>query len=365
MDTGEKLMVVYLGRGMGGIQVKILDILDYLSKKGEGAVLVVRRREGVFCRQMPRGVRIIDLSVWENWSTAYQVLVKLLRVILSYRPERVLAFADHTASLVLLIKLLFYPNLKVYISEDIYLSAYLKDQPFRRIRRVLVALLYRLAEKIFVLSPKHQEDLVGRFRVPRQKIETVNNWISPRMMNNQKIGGRRDIDVLFVGRLDAQKNLERWLRVISGIKKAGRFDIRAVLVGAGKQEIKLKEMTRNLKLSKNVDFAGYQDNPVPFYKRAKIFLLTSRYEGQPLVLMEAMNYEVVPVTINYDGVESLIDDGITGYIVDTTARAVEKINVLLTNTSTRDRLAAKAQREVRRRFGKKNLKHIIKQVVRL
>lgn len=358
-------MIVYLGRGVGGIQVKILDILDYLSEKGLPATLVVRKREGVFNRQMPEGTTLVDLDLGESWLTAPRVLIRLLRTVFLHHPKKIWAFADHTASLILLIKLLFCPKLKVYVSEEIYLSAYLADQPLRRIRKVFVSLLYRFAERIFVLSPKHQHNLVKGFRVPPRKIKVVDNWISPRTAIDQVNKARRKIDILFVGRLEAQKNLDKWLQVVSSVKKAGWPDIRAVLVGEGKQEANLKRKIGDLKLSKNVDLVGYHDNPVPFYRQAKIFLLTSRYEGQPLVLIEAMNYGVVPVITYYTGAETLIDDGITGYVVSTPAQAAKKISLLLGDQPLRNKFADKALIMVKKRFGIESLKRTLDQVTNL
>ena len=66
-----------------------------------------------------------------------------------------------------------------------------------------------------------------------------------------------------------------------------RNDIRLYLVGDGDERQKLEQKTRELGVSDKVTFLGNKPNPFPYEAKCDIFVLTSRYEGQPLVLEEA------------------------------------------------------------------------------
>ncbi|MBT9013098.1 hypothetical protein BTI85_09690, partial [Lactobacillus delbrueckii subsp. bulgaricus] len=61
-----------------------------------------------------------------------------------------------------------------------------------------------------------------------------------------------------------------------------------VICGSGEEEIKLKKIAKEKKL-KNVVFAGFVQNVEEYYQQAKIMVMTSRFEGFPMVLLEGQN----------------------------------------------------------------------------
>ena len=66
---------------------------------------------------------------------------------------------------------------------------------------------------------------------------------------------------------------------------------------------------------KRVEFEGFQQ-PKPYYERASILLLTSEYEGFPLVLAECMSFGVIPAVYNsYSAVSDIIDNGKDGIVI--------------------------------------------------
>lgn len=108
--------------------------------------------------------------------------------------------------------------------------------------------------------------------------------------------GLKENRVLFVGRVDhGQKRPDRMLRLfekLHGQFPAWNFDV----VGDGNALEELREYARVKGLNRVV-FHGFQD-PKPFYMRAKIFVMTSDYEGLPMTIIEAMSCGVVPVVNN-------------------------------------------------------------------
>ncbi|MDB5277766.1 MAG: glycosyl transferase group 1 [Ferruginibacter sp.] len=133
--------------------------------------------------------------------------------------------------------------------------------------------------------------------------------------------------VIYVGRLEFnQKRLDRLLNVWKMVEM-DFTDWQLIIVGGslhGEQSDnsdyqnmelqRLKQLAKHLKLNK-VIFAGNQD-PVTFYKESSIFCLTSSYEGFPMVLIEAVQYGVVPIVFgSFEAIYDLIDNNINGSIV--------------------------------------------------
>ena len=121
--------------------------------------------------------------------------------------------------------------------------------------------------------------------------------------------------VLFVGRLDnGTKKVIRTLQVWHLIWQ-NHQDWKFCIVGDGPDKKELEDYVNANKIS-NVEFVGYV-SPETYYRKAKILLLTSSYEGFPLVLGEAMTNGVIPVVLgSFVSVKDIIHNGKDGVVVE-------------------------------------------------
>lgn len=135
---------------------------------------------------------------------------------------------------------------------------------------------------------------------------------------------KKEKQLLFVGRFEySQKRIDRLLRAWSIIEKEV-YPWKLVIVGGDdgdKKEIEQKRefhRLRNIEQSlhlKNVEFVGRQD-PQTYYMESQIFCLTSSYEGFPMVLIEAMQFGVVPIAFgSYPAVFDIIKHERNGLII--------------------------------------------------
>lgn len=154
-------------------------------------------------------------------------------------------------------------------------------------------------------------------------------------------------EVLYVGRID--ENQKRIHRIIDtwALLEASFPDWKLTIVGDGAEKRNLVEKVIRLKLN-NVVFEGFQ-NPLLYYKRASILMLTSEYEGFPLVLAEAMSFGVIPVVYgSYSAVYDIISDGVDGVILPynkkgyDTKFAAGKMKELMLDADKRNNLAQAA-----------------------
>jgi glycosyltransferase involved in cell wall biosynthesis len=155
--------------------------------------------------------------------------------------------------------------------------------------------------------------------------------------------------VLFVGRLVEQKNLRRWLRVAQQVHEA-RPDARFVIVGDGPLRDDLIQTAQSLGLSEQVHFTGAAPYTqlAQHYTGASVFLLTSHYEGFGRVIAEAALFAVPSVATHITGVEDIIADGETGYLVhpEDDAGLAQAVLTLLNHAPLREQLGANARKRV-------------------
>lgn len=119
--------------------------------------------------------------------------------------------------------------------------------------------------------------------------------------------------VLVVARLyEPQKRLTLLFKIW---EKVQRDDWKLVVVGDGEDRALYKDMVKDLELG-NIFFEGVQ-NPISYYRKAKVFAMTSSWEGFPMTILESLQMGVVPVVMDsFPAAKDMIQDGKNGFLVD-------------------------------------------------
>lgn len=157
----------------------------------------------------------------------------------------------------------------------------------------------------------------------------------------------KEKSIIYIGRLDfIQKRVDRVISVWKELEEK-LPDWSFSIVGDGPERDALKEIVQKKKI-RRVSIEGYQ-HPKPYYERASILLLTSDFEGFPLVLSECMSFGVVPVVYgSFSAVYDIIDDGVNGYIIPQSSEGfdanimAEKVQLLMNDKPKLDRMAISA-----------------------
>ena len=184
-----------------------------------------------------------------------------------------------------------------------------------------------------------------------KKCVCINNPLSWPEIAEDDILEEKKNEVLIVSRIyNCEKRIDLALKTWKKLQNCGltnEWTLR--IVGEGVSEPYLKKMTSKLGLS-NVCWEGRQD-PVPFYRRASIFLLTSVVEGWALTLTESMQMGVVPVAFDsYPAVSDIITDDVDGFLVPTKDLDMlsERLSTLMHNPEKREKMAKAALISCRR-----------------
>ena len=153
--------------------------------------------------------------------------------------------------------------------------------------------------------------------------------------------------LLFVGRLTEQKSPETLLDAVAMIRQQG-LDVRLQVVGTGPLLPNLKRQRRDLGLENVVEFLGHRADVPQLMQKATAFVLPSRWEGMPNVILEAMANGLSVIASDVDGIRDVLVDSETGVLVaagDAAAMA-EAIKRVVGDSRLRQNLAHAAAAEV-------------------
>ena len=135
--------------------------------------------------------------------------------------------------------------------------------------------------------------------------------------------------IVSVGRLDYSKNYEMLINIHKKLIESGS-NIKTYIVGEGHERKKLETLVKKLNVEDSLYLVGEKQNPYPYIKNADLFALTSRYEGLPTVILEALILKTPCISTNVAGVNSLLKENY-GYIANNFNDFYEKIHDIIEN----------------------------------
>ena len=190
-----------------------------------------------------------------------------------------------------------------------------------RIRR-LARWLYPRAEAIVGVSDGVARDVERCFALPAGRVRTIYNPIVDATLAERAAAvcphpwfTAGDVPVLVtVGRLHPQKDHAGLLEAVRRVRE--KRPVRLVIFGEGPERDRLEALRRQLGLEQAVDLPGVTDNPYAAMSRAALFVLSSRFEGLPTVLVEALACGCPAVATDCpDGPAEILDRGRYGQLV--------------------------------------------------
>lgn len=124
-----------------------------------------------------------------------------------------------------------------------------------------------------------------------------------------------------VGTVFPQKGFDRLLNVHKKLLKEG-FQHKLLIVGDGYDFEKIKNLKNELGVDDTATLLGFTENPYPYFKNADFYILSSRYEGFPTVLFEAITLQKKIIATEVSGVKEMLDNGSLGLIVDNSEKGI-------------------------------------------
>ena len=156
-------------------------------------------------------------------------------------------------------------------------------------KRFIFKLFFKYPKKIIVNSFDFKKQLDQEFKVKSICIYNPfdTQFVKKKIKKKIKIKffKKNSLNFINIGRMTDQKDQILLLKAFNNIKSKLKFKL--IIIGKGKNKEKLKKYIKEKNLGKNIKIINYQNNPFPYLKKADIFILSSKFEGLPNVLLEA------------------------------------------------------------------------------
>jgi glycosyltransferase involved in cell wall biosynthesis len=216
---------------------------------------------------------------------------RLLRLIWRLRPAVILSGISHLNFLVLLLKPLLPRGTKVLVRQNSTISRSLAHDALPPYTLLLYKALYRHADSVICQSRAMAADLIGVLGLRQSLISVLPNPLDYEAILNASTTPSRwtssGPNLLAIGRLSTEKGYDLLLEALPAVRQQYP-SLKLTILGSGPEELSLKAQCRALYLDEAVNFAGYERKPYTYFPGATLFVLSSRHEGMPNALLEAL-----------------------------------------------------------------------------
>jgi len=311
----------------GGAERVMVTLLRHLDRARFEPHLALVEADGPYLADVPADVPVHDLAT----SRLRHAVPRLLRLVWRLRPAAIVSTQGYMNFALLLVQRLLPRRTRLVVREVIG-ERYLENSPHRERLFRLYLRRVRAADRIVTQSDGAARDMAARIAArPGQVLRIYNPVDVDRIARDASAGGSPFRDpgphLVAAGRITAQKGFDMLLDALARVRAAG-VTARLTILGEGPDRDALARRADALGLRDAVAFAGFQENPFRWFGAADLFVLSSRYEGLPNVVLEALaaGCPVVAFACS-DGVRELIVDGVNGRLVppgdvDGLARAI-------------------------------------------
>ncbi len=322
--------------GTGGAERVGAILSNHLSKKYDVEIILLNHFGSVYELEKSINLHYAQTRIIKNSNILADILRNLIMlkriydIIIKINPSLIISLT--TTSNIYCIFFALIGNRKSIISERSNPEDTIPNIYWRILRNIF----YRYSDLLIVQS----ELSLNYFSsiIHKKKICILTNPLDVNLYNKKDFYSKKENIILTVGRLDTNKNQELLIRAFA---KLNISNWRLLIIGDGVMKNSLKELCKKLKIDDRVDFLGNIPNVWKFYNLSKIFVLTSRSEGFPNVLLEAAMFGIPIVSSNCkSGPSEVVKNSINGFLfdVDNIEQLVDKLNTLTSDNITYDRI---------------------------
>ena len=319
-----KLAVLVAFSGAGGVERMVLNLLPAFDGAGVSVDLlaILRKPNPEISQLQEPHLRVIDLGV-RHTNLALAPLVRYLR---AERPQALLVAKDRAIRTAILARKLSGVNTRLVGRLGTHLSESLKGKPapLRWLRTQPMRWLYAGVDAVVAVSRDVAEDTRRLTGLPASRIHVIHNpVITPSLLPDSRqpvdhpwFNDRGSPVILGAGRLTRQKDFATLMRAFAWVK--AQQDCRLVILGEGNLRPALEQLATDLGIAEAVSLPGFVRNPHAYMAKARLFVLSSRWEGSANVLTEALALGVPVVSTDCPGgSRELLEDGRYGPLVPT------------------------------------------------
>ena len=319
-----KILFIITSLGSGGAE-RVMSLLANKFSENNEVIIMTLSTDKIFYK-LDRKIKTKQLNLYKPTNSVFEKLTNnfkrincIKKEIENINPDIVISFMTQTNILSIIASKLL--NKPIIISERTNYD-FLKSKVWRSLRKVI----YRFSDGLVVQSNYDKQKY--------QFVKNVKVIFNPLEVKNIK--NKRENIILAVGRLDYPKGFDRLIKIYSQLKTEWPL----IIVGDGSERENLESLIRQLNLKNRVFLVGRKQNIEEYYSKAKIFTLSSRMEGFPNVLAEAMGYGCACISFDcLTGPSDIIENNQNGFLIENNNKNeyLKKLQILVDNQEIKEK----------------------------
>ncbi len=188
------------------------------------------------------------------------------------------------------------------------------------LKKYLYKIIYNLADRVIVNSIDFKKELKNKFNLDSISIYNPLNKNEILKSSTKRVDikffKKKSLNIISVARFSEQKDHESLIKSINILKS--NFNIKLLLIGSGPEKFKINNLIKKFKLQKYIKIIKFKKNPYPYIKKSDLFVLSSKYEGSPNVLLEAITLKKFVISSDCPtGPREILDNGKGGILFKT------------------------------------------------
>lgn len=290
----KKLLFTAYSLEIGGIEKALINLLNRLDYEKYDVTLILEKKEGTFLDMVPKEVKVLEYKISCNKIVLFRKIYNRLKLLkwqlnLKNKYDFSCSFATYSIPGSYLARVASLNN-TLWMHGNYYI---LYNRNEEELKRYLDSVFANKFKRLVFVSNENLRDVCNHYVGIKEKSIVCNNFIDGNDILEKSLENceyKRDRNPLFVnvGRHDEyQKRLSRIIEASKKLKEEN-YKFKVIFIGDGPDTNMYKTMVKEEKLEDVIIFLGRKKNPFPYYKLADAVLLSSEYEGYPVVFLEAM-----------------------------------------------------------------------------
>jgi glycosyltransferase involved in cell wall biosynthesis len=306
MNSAARIAIFAATSGHSGVDRILRNLAGQFDTWGIGVDLLRVREHGpAFDSASLRHARLIDLGA-SHVATAFPGLVRYLR---QERPAAMLCDKDRVNRTAILARRLAGSGTRLCVRLGTAVSVNLAERNAleRLTQKWSMRHLYPRADRVIVPSAGVKQDLLAFAALPDRLVEVIRSPIlTPRLASLARepiphpwLEPDQPPVIMGIGELSYRKQFETLVRAFALVRQ--QHGCRLIILGRGRRRESLLQLATELGVAKDLALPGFQANPYAWLGRARVFVLSSLWEGLPVALIEALGLNVPAVATDCPG----------------------------------------------------------------
>ncbi len=324
----KKLLFTAYNLGIGGIETALVNLLKRIDYKKYDVTLILEKKEGIFLDQIPNDVEVLEYKISDDKFVLLRKIKNRLKLIkwtnrLKNKYDFSCNFATYSIPGALL-SLAASSNSTLWMHANYYV---LYDYKEKEMQKFLDTVFIKKFKRVVFVSEENMRDVTEHYSEIKDKSIVCNNFINGDEIlqkEKEKIDDfKKEKGVsLFVNVGRHEEHQKKLTRIIEASKKLVKegYKFKILFIGDGPDYFNYNALVKKYKLDDVIEFLGRKSNPFPYYKLADAVILSSEYEGYPVVFLEAMLLNKPILSTKVSDWESL--DGINGMFCERNEESV-------------------------------------------